>query len=275
MPSRRSSAVVPTMLDDDRVRMLSFTGSTQVGRVLLEQAARTITNVGMELGGNAPFLVFEDADIEAAVEGAMIAKMRNGGQSCIAANRIYVHSAVADAFSKSFTSAMAAVKTGPGLDPATQLGPVINDAAVGEMGDLVGASAGSGSTISTGGSRLDQPGYFFPPTVLTGVEASDPILEAEVFGPVAPIVTFETEAEAIELANSTIYGLAAYLYTEDLARGMRVAEAIESGMVGVNRGLISDPAAPFGGVKQSGIGREGSHEGMEEFLETKYIAASW
>lgn len=275
MPSRRSSAVVPTMLNDDRTRMLSFTGSTPVGRVLLEQAAQTITNVGMELGGNAPFLVFEDADIEAAVEGAMIAKMRNGGQSCIAANRIYVHEAVADEFSKQFTTAMAGMRTGPGLDPSTQLGPVINEGAVGEMTELVGASTGSGSTIATGGSRLDQPGFYFPPTVLTGVDAADPILDAEVFGPVAPIVTFGSEAEAIEMANSTIYGLASYLFSNDLARGMRVAEAIESGMVGVNRGLISDPAAPFGGVKQSGIGREGSHEGMEEFLETKYIAASW
>jgi succinate-semialdehyde dehydrogenase/glutarate-semialdehyde dehydrogenase len=275
IPSRRSSTVVPVMMDDDRVRMLSFTGSTPVGRLLLEQAAGTVMKTGMELGGNAPFLVFEDADIDAAVEGVMVAKMRNGGQSCLAANRIYVHEAVADDFSQTFTRAMSSLRTGPGLEPGTDLGPVINEGAVKDMADTVDAATAAGSKIATGGARLDRPGYFFPPTVLTGVAADSPILDTEVFGPVAPVVTFSSEAEAIEMANSTIYGLASYLYTGDLARGMRVAEAIEAGMVGINRGLVSDPAAPFGGVKQSGLGREGAHEGMLEFQETKYIAASW
>ena len=275
IPSKRSSTVVPVMMDDERVRMLSFTGSTEVGRVLLEQAANTIMKTGMELGGNAPFLVFDDADIDAAVEGAMIAKMRNGGQSCIAANRIYVHEAVASEFSKAFTEAMNSVKTGPGLDPGTELGPVINEGAVDDMRQTVETALSGGSRIETGGERLDRPGYFFPPTVLTDVDRSASILSKEVFGPVAPIVTFSSEDEAIEMANDSIHGLASYLYSNDLARAMRVAEAIEAGMVGVNRGLISDPAAPFGGVKQSGLGREGAREGVLEFQETKYIAASW
>lgn len=275
IPSKRSSTVVPVMMDDDRVRMLSFTGSTQVGRVLLEQAAGTVMKTGMELGGNAPFVVFEDADIDAAIEGLMVAKMRNGGQSCIAANRIYVHEAIASDFSKRFTQAMSSVRTGPGYEPGVELGPVINESALKDMAGTVDAATASGSKVATGGARLDRPGYFFPATVLTDVTRDSPILDVEVFGPVAPIVTFSSEEEAIEMANSTIYGLASYVYTEDLAKGMRVAEGIEAGMVGINRGLISDPAAPFGGVKQSGLGREGAHEGMLEFQETKYIAADW
>jgi succinate-semialdehyde dehydrogenase/glutarate-semialdehyde dehydrogenase len=275
IPSKRSSTVVPVMMDDDRVRMLSFTGSTQVGRVLLQQAAGTVMKTAMELGGNAPFVVFEDADIDAAVEGLMIAKMRNGGQSCIAANRVYVHEAIASDFSQRFTQAMASLRTGPGHEAGTDLGPVINEGALEDMAHSVAAATASGSKIATGGARLDRPGFFFPATVLTDVPPDSPILDTEVFGPVAPIVTFSSEEEAIEMANSTIYGLASYVYTEDLARGLRVAEAIEAGMVGINRGLISDPAAPFGGVKQSGLGREGAHVGMEEFQETKYIAADW
>ncbi len=275
IPSKRSSTVVPVMMDDDRVRMLSFTGSTQVGRVLLQQAAGTVMKTAMELGGNAPFVVFEDADLDAAVEGLMIAKMRNGGQSCIAANRIYVHEAIASDFSERFTQAMASLRTGPGHEAGTDLGPVINEGALEDMAQSVAAATASGSRIATGGTRLDRPGFFFPATVLTDVPPDSPILDTEVFGPVAPIVTFSSEEEAVEMANSTIYGLASYVYTEDLARGMRVAEGIEAGMVGINRGLISDPAAPFGGVKQSGLGREGAHVGMEEFQETKYIAADW
>ncbi len=275
IPSKRSSTVVPVMMNDERVRMLSFTGSTEVGRVLLEQAAATVMKTGMELGGNAPFLVFDDADIEAAVEGVMLAKMRNGGQSCIAANRIYVHEAVAAEFSETFTTAMSSLRIGPGLDPGTDLGPVINEGAVKDMSDTVDAALATGSRIATGGARIDRAGSFFPPTVLTGVDPAAAILSKEVFGPVAPIVTFSTEDEAIEMANSSIYGLASYLYSGDLGRAMRVAEAIEAGMVGVNRGRISDPAAPFGGVKQSGLGREGAREGVHEFQETKYIAASW
>lgn len=272
LPSQRSSEVVPVMLGDDRVRLLSFTGSTEVGRKLLAQAAERVINCSMELGGNAPFLVFDDADIEAAVEGAMIAKMRNGGQSCIAANRFYVHSAVADEFSQVFATAMGKVKVGPGMEPDVGLGPLVNAAAQEDMTDSVELAD---AKVLTGGNRPDRPGFFFEPTVLADVNRESPVLRREIFGPVAPLVTFEAEEEAITLANDTPHGLAAYLYSADLSRALRVAEALESGMVGVNRGLISDPAAPFGGVKQSGVGREGAQEGMLEFLETKYIAADW
>jgi succinate-semialdehyde dehydrogenase/glutarate-semialdehyde dehydrogenase len=275
LPSRRSSEVVPVILNDPRVRKLSFTGSTEVGRGLLAQAAQTILSSSMELGGNAPFLVFDDADIDAAVEGAMIAKMRNGGQSCIAANRFFVHAAVADKFAAGLAAAMASLKVGPGMEPGVDLGPLINQAAQDDMSESVDIATGSGGTVATGGHAPDRPGYFFEPTVLTGVTPDAPLLEREIFGPIAPVVTFDTEDEAIALANDTVHGLAAYLYSGDLARSLRVAEALESGMVGVNRGLISDPAAPFGGVKQSGLGREGAHEGMQAFLETKYIAAAW
>lgn len=275
LPSNRSSEVVPTMLGDPRVRKLSFTGSTEVGRILLEGAAAQIVNTSMELGGNAPFVVFDDADIEAAVEGAMIAKMRNGGQSCIAANRFLVQAAVADEFSSQFAAAMGSVKTGPGMEPGVGLGPLINVAAQSDMLELVAASTSAGSTIATGGVIPDRPGYFYLPTVLTSVGRDDPILSHEIFGPVAPIVVFEDEEDAVALANDIEQGLCAYVYTRDLARAMRVAEAIETGMIGVNRGLFSDVAAPFGGIKQSGIGREGGHEGMLEYLETKYIAVDW
>jgi succinate-semialdehyde dehydrogenase / glutarate-semialdehyde dehydrogenase len=275
VPSRRSSEIVPAILGDERVRNLSFTGSTEVGRGLLEQTAQRVVRASMELGGNAPFLVFEDADLDAAVDGCMIAKMRNGGQSCIAANRIFVHEAVAAEFGQKLTAAMGAVQVGPGMDEGVTLGPVINDRAASDMAEIVEKSTGHGAEIKLGGRRPDRAGFFFEPTVLTDVRHDDPILSTEVFGPIAPLVTFQSESEAVTLANDTIYGLASYLYTGDLARGLRVAEAIETGMVGINRGLISDPAAPFGGVKQSGLGREGSHEGMMEFLETKYIAADW
>ncbi len=275
LPSNRSSKVVPIILADDRVRMVSFTGSTEVGRTILAEAAKTVVNTSMELGGNAPFVVFEDADMGAAVEGAMVAKMRNGGQSCIAANRFIVHEAVAEEFSRQFTAAMGALKVGPGLEVGVELGPLINRSAQNDMSESVEMAIGAGATIATGGAAPDAPGFFFQPTVLTGVGPDDPVLDREIFGPIAPIVTFTTEAEAIAVANDTIHGLAGYVYSRDLARAMRVSEAIETGMVGVNRGLFSDPAAPFGGVKQSGIGREGSREGMMEFLETKYIAAGW
>lgn len=275
LPSSRSSQVVPVMLHDDRVRKLSFTGSTEVGRTLLEEAADQIVNCSMELGGNAPFLVFDDADVDAAVDGAMIAKMRNGGQSCIAANRFLVHAAVAGEFGDALSRAMRSIRIGPGLDDGVELGPMINQAAQSELQGVVASLSDAGARVSAGGRAPDRPGYFFEPTVVQGVGRDDPTLSVEIFGPVAPIVTFESEEEAIALANDTIHGLAAYLYTSDLSRAMRVAEAIETGMVGVNRGLISDPAAPFGGVKESGIGREGAHEGLNEFLETKYIAVSW
>ncbi len=275
IPSNRSSEVVPVLLDDPRVRKLSFTGSTAVGSRLLMGAASTVVSCSMELGGDAPFLVFEDADIDDAVAGAMVAKMRNGGQSCIAANRFLVHAGVAEEFGRKFSEAMGSITLGPGMKAGVGLGPLINAAAQEEMQEIVEVATSSGASVSVGGRAPDRPGYYFEPTLLMEVLADSPIMGREIFGPMAPVVTFETEDEAIEMANDTVYGLAAYLYTNDLAKGLRVAEAIESGMVGINRGLISDPAAPFGGMKQSGLGREGSHEGMKEFLETKYIAASW
>lgn len=275
MPSARSSEVVPEILGDERVRKLSFTGSTEVGRTLLAQAAERIVSTSMELGGNAPFLVFDDADIDAAVDGAMVAKMRNGGQSCIAANRFLVHERVGDEFGEALAAAMAAVRTGPGMDPDVDLGPVINASAQADLAESVGLATDGGSRVLTGGGAPDREGFFFEPTVIAGIEAHNRVLEREIFGPVAPIVTFGSEEEAVALANDTIHGLASYLYSGDLARALRVAEALETGMVGVNRGLISDPAAPFGGVKQSGVGREGAHEGLLEFLEQKYIAVEW
>jgi succinate-semialdehyde dehydrogenase / glutarate-semialdehyde dehydrogenase len=275
IPSRRSSEIVPAMLADPRVRKLSFTGSTEVGARLLGEAANHIVNCSMELGGNAPFLVFADADIDAAVDGAMIAKMRNGGQSCIAANRFLVQEPVADEFTAKLAEAMGAVMVGPGLEEGVELGPLINDRAQQDMDFLVGSCVDAGGAVAVGGVAPDRPGYFWEPTVLKDVKPDNPILNHEIFGPVAPVVPFATEDEAVALANDTVHGLAAYLYTTDLSRGLRVAEAIETGMVGVNRGLISDPAAPFGGVKESGIGREGGDVGMQEYLETKYIAADW
>ncbi|MDJ0792415.1 MAG: NAD-dependent succinate-semialdehyde dehydrogenase [Acidimicrobiia bacterium] len=275
LPSRRSGAVVGAMVHDPRVRKLSFTGSTQVGRILLHEAADSVVNVSMELGGNAPFVVFDDADLDAAVDGAMVAKMRNGGEACTAANRFYVQNTVAEDFSQRLTERMAALRVGSGMDPEVELGPLINEEAVLEVDRLVQMALTDGATVTTGGERLDDEGCFYPPTVLTDVPADSEILDHEIFGPVAPIVSFDTEAEAIDLANGTEYGLVAYVYTSDLARGLRVSERIEAGMVGLNRGLVSDPAAPFGGVKQSGIGREGGHEGLLEYLESKYIAADW
>ncbi|XVU20965.1 NAD-dependent succinate-semialdehyde dehydrogenase [Actinoplanes sp. CA-054009] len=275
LPSRSSGKVVGAMLKDPRVRKLSFTGSTEVGRILLAQAADNVINTSMELGGNAPFLVFADADLDAAIDGAMIAKMRNGGEACTAANRFYVESSVASQFSAKLAERMAALRVGPGTDEDTQVGPLVNEDTVGKVDSLVRQALEGGATAATGGRRPEGPGYYYPPTVLTGVAPDAPILREEIFGPVAPIVTFSDEAEAVRLANDTEFGLVAYVYTTDLARGLRVSEAIEAGMVGLNRGLVSDPAAPFGGVKQSGIGREGGHEGLLEYLESKYIAVSW
>ena len=275
LPSKRSGKVVGTMLADNRVRKLSFTGSTEVGRVLLRGAADTVVSCSMELGGNAPFIVFGDADLDAAVEGAMVAKMRNGGESCIAANRFYVEASVVDDFSKRMAEAMANLKVGYGLDEGVQVGPLISSSAREEVEELVSGSVDRGANVLTGGSSSDGPGFYFPPTVLNDVPLDAPILDTEIFGPVAPIVSFDREEEAVKAANDTIFGLASYVYTGDLARGMRVAEALETGMVGLNRGFISDPAAPFGGTKQSGLGREGGHEGLLEFTEAKYIAVDW
>jgi succinate-semialdehyde dehydrogenase / glutarate-semialdehyde dehydrogenase len=275
LPSRSSGRVVNAMLDDRRVRKISFTGSTEVGRVLLAKAAERVVNTSMELGGNAPFVVFADADLDAALAGAMIAKMRNGGEACTAANRFYVQASVADVFAAGLAERMAALRVGPGTDPGTQVGPLVNEDTVAKVDTLVQGAVSAGATAVTGGQRPSGAGFYYPPTVLSGVAPDAEILRAEIFGPVAPIVTFESEEEAVRLANDTEYGLVAYVYTRDLARGLRVSEAIEAGMVGLNRGLVSDPAAPFGGVKQSGIGREGGHEGLLEYLESKYIAVSW
>ncbi len=275
LPARRSGAVVSAMLADARVRKLSFTGSTEVGRVLLAEAAKTVVNTSMELGGNAPFVVFADADLDAAVDGAMVAKMRNAGEACTAANRFYVEKPVAEEFSRRLSERMGALRVGPGTDPDTQVGPLVNEESLRKVRDLVQAALNAGATAIIGGAVADRDGWFYPPTVLANVAEGSPILNEEIFGPVAPVVTFESEDEAVRLANQTEFGLVAYVYTGDLARGLRVSEALESGMVGLNRGLVSDPAAPFGGVKQSGIGREGGHEGVLDYTESKYIATTW
>ena len=275
LTSTRSGAVVSAMLHDPRVRKLSFTGSTEVGRILLREAADTVVNCSMELGGNAPFIIFEDADIPAAVEGALLAKMRNGGEACTAANRFYVHEAVADEFSRAFASRLEGLVVGPGLDESTDVGPLVNESTRSKVAELVTAAADDGGKVMTGGRAPSRRGYYYEPTVVDQVPAHAAMLRTEIFGPVAPIVRFSAESDAVAWANDTEFGLVSYVYTRDLARGLRVSEALEAGMVGLNRGLVSDPAAPFGGVKQSGIGREGAHEGLLEFTETKYIATNW
>ncbi|GII56846.1 NAD-dependent succinate-semialdehyde dehydrogenase [Planotetraspora thailandica] len=275
LPARRSGPVVSAMLHDPRVRKLSFTGSTEVGRVLLKEAADQVINTSMELGGNAPFVVFADADLDAAIEGAMVAKMRNAGEACTAANRFYVESPIAGEFARRLAERMSALTVGPGTEEGVQVGPLVNQDAVDKVNGLVRGAIGEGAQAVVGGSRPDRPGFYYDPTVLVNVHPGSPILREEIFGPVAPIVTFNDEDEAIRLANDTEFGLVAYVYTGDLARGLRVTERLESGMVGLNRGLVSDPAAPFGGVKQSGIGREGGHEGMLDYVEAKYIAVQW
>src|SRR5512140_667884 len=275
IPSRRSGPVVDTMLHDPRVRVVSFTGSTEVGRKLLHSAADNVLNTAMELGGNAPFIVFEDADIDAAIDGAMIAKMRNMGEACTAANRFYVHEKVHDEFAKKLTAKMSALKMGNGLDDGINVGPLVNKEGRDKVIELVDDAVKKGAKVLTGGKTPVGPGYFYPATVLTNVPDSAKMLNEEIFGPVASIQTFKTEDEAIKRANDTEYGLVAYLYTKDLSRGMRVSEKLDFGMIGLNRGLVSDPAAPFGGVKQSGLGREGASEGMKEFLETQYVSVTW
>ena len=275
IPSHRSSKVVSTIINDPRVRKLSFTGSTQIGSVLLREAANTIVNCSMELGGNAPFIVFDDADLDEAVAGAMIAKMRNGGEACTAANRFYVQDGIADAFAKNFAAAMRAMRVGPGLEPGVDLGPLVNKSAQNDMIAFVEDATAKGAKVETGGQRPNRKGFFFEPTLLTEVPDAANVLNHEIFGPIAPMQRFSTTEEAIAKANGTPYGLISYIFTRDLAKGLNVAERIESGMIGLNRGVVSDPAAPFGGVKQSGVGREGAHEGMLEFLEKKYIAVDW
>jgi succinate-semialdehyde dehydrogenase/glutarate-semialdehyde dehydrogenase len=271
----RSSEVVGAIMSDPRVRKLSFTGSTAVGSLLLAQAAGQIMNCSMELGGNAPFIVFDDADLNLALEGAMIAKMRNGGQACTAANRFYVQDGIFDAFTQGLVARMAAQKVGPGHDETVQVGPVISERSRGRIDGLVRQAIDGGARTLTGGTAPAGQGFYYPPTVLTDVQPDARIMNEEIFGPVATVTRFATEDEAVTAANATEYGLISYVFTGDLARGLRVSERLQAGMIGLNRGLVSDPAAPFGGVKQSGLGREGAHHGIMEFLEAKYVAVAW
>jgi succinate-semialdehyde dehydrogenase/glutarate-semialdehyde dehydrogenase len=264
------------ILADPRVRKLSFTGSTGVGRQLLSEAAKHVISSSMELGGNAPFVVFDDADLNAALDGAMIAKMRNAGEACTAANRFYVQSGIYDAFAEGLAKRMEALKVGSGVGADTECGPMITRKAVDKISRLVNDSKEKGARVLCGGITPQGDGFFYPPTVLADVSDDSDMKTEEIFGPVAPLYRFDTEDEAVERANDTEYGLAAYVYTKDLARGLRVSSGIEAGMIALNRGLVSDPAAPFGGVKQSGLGREGGqHHGIAEFMEAKYIATSF
>lgn len=272
LPTSDAAALSEPLIADRRLRKLTFTGSTKVGRLLVRDSAQQLLRTSMELGGNAPFLVFDDADVDAAVDGAIAAKMRNGGQACTAANRMYVANEVLDEFTAKFTARIAALQTGPGTATGTEVGPLITNEQRTRVAGLVDDALDRGSRLLTGGKSLDGPGYFYAPTVIDRVPSDARLLHEEIFGPVAAIVGFESEQEAIDSANDTEYGLAAYLYTRDLDRAGRVTDALQCGMVGVNRGVISDAAAPFGGIKQSGFGREGGSEGLEEYLETKYVA---
>jgi succinate-semialdehyde dehydrogenase/glutarate-semialdehyde dehydrogenase len=270
--TQRSGPVVDHALHDLRVRALSFTGSTEVGRVLLAAAAKNVVRPSMELGGNAPFVVLDDADVADAVDGLMVAKLRNGGSACTAANRIYVADAIADDFVGQLSKRMADVKSGNGLDEDVDLGALVNAKTRDKVADLVEMAVAAGATVTVGGDDGGLPGYHYRATVLTDVRPDAEILRHEIFGPVAPVVRFSDIDEAIALANDSQFGLIAYLYTRDLDRGLSVSRRLKAGMVGLNRGAVSDPAAPFGGVKQSGIGREGASEGIREFLDTKYTA---
>jgi succinate-semialdehyde dehydrogenase/glutarate-semialdehyde dehydrogenase len=266
-----SAATSAPIIADSRLRKITFTGSTQVGRKLLEQSAQRILRTSMELGGNAPFLVFEDADLDAAVNGAMLAKMRNIGQACTAANRFIVHESVADDFAAKLGERMGALKLGRGVDADTTCGPVINEKARENMQRLVDTTVAEGADVVVGGESGSGDGYFFKPTVLANVKPGSTILNEEIFGPIAPIVRFKTEEEGVRFANDTEYGLVSYAFTQDLKRGMRLIESLDTGMTGLNTGLVSNAAAPFGGVKASGLGREGGAEGINEYLETKYV----
>ncbi|MGK2887807.1 MAG: NAD-dependent succinate-semialdehyde dehydrogenase [Rhodococcus sp. (in: high G+C Gram-positive bacteria)] len=272
LTTSKSSAVSAPILEDPRLRKLTFTGSTGVGRKLIEQSAGGLLRTSMELGGNAPFIVFDDADIDAAVDGAMLAKMRNGGEACTATNRFHVANSVKEEFTSKLVARMQEMKLGPGIDPDTKLGPLINADQLDTVQELVDDAVQAGAKVALGGRPAGGDGYFYPATVLTDVPSNARILKEEVFGPVAPIVGFDTEEEGIDAANDTEFGLASYIYTKGLDRALRVADALSSGIVGVNRGVVSDAAAPFGGVKASGFGREGGTEGIDEYLETKYIA---
>ena len=270
-----SSETMAPLIADPRLRKLSFTGSTEVGRKLMEQASQNLLRLSMELGGNAPFIVFDDADLDAAVQGAMIAKMRNIGEACTAANRFHVHESVADEFAEKLAEKMGAMKVGRGTEDGVEVGPLIDDSQR-EQGRRARRGRGRRAAPRSlvGGHARDGAGYFYDPTVLTDVPEDAKLLREEIFGPVAPVKGFTDEDEAIAAANDTEYGLVAYVYTSDLKRALRVVERLETGMVGLNQGMVSNPAAPFGGVKQSGFGREGGPEGIEEYLETKYVAVN-
>ena len=266
-----SGDVSSPIIADPRLRKLTFTGSTEVGRRLIEQSAQQVLKTSMELGGNAPFLVFADADLDKAVDGAMLAKMRNIGEACTAANRFLVHDSVADEFASRLAERMGAMTIGRGVEDGVQVGPLIDTAAVDKVTELVTDAVDAGAEVLTGGSAIEGAGYFYRPTVLGGVHPSARVNSEEIFGPVAPIISFSNDEEGIALANDTEFGLVAYAFTESLTRALTVAERLETGMVGINQGIVSNPAAPFGGVKASGLGREGGPEGIEEYLETKYV----
>jgi succinate-semialdehyde dehydrogenase/glutarate-semialdehyde dehydrogenase len=272
LPTTHPGDVTAALIDDGRLRKLTFTGSTGVGKALVKQSADKLLRTSMELGGNAPFIVFDDADVDAAVDGAILAKMRNGGEACTAANRFHVANAVREEFTEKLVKRMSEFTLGKGLEESSTLGPLINAKQVATVEDLVSDAVSRGAKVAVGGTAPGGPGNFYPATVLVDVPADARILKEEVFGPVAPIIGFDTEDDGVAAANDTEYGLAAYVYTQSLDRALRVAEGIQSGMVGINRGVISDPAAPFGGVKESGFGREGGSEGIDEYLDVKYIA---
>jgi len=272
VPSSSARSVSGPLLADPRLRKLSFTGSTEVGANLLKLAADNILRTSMELGGNAPFLVFDDADVDAAVEGAVAAKMRNSGQTCVAANRFLVQRGIADDFTERLTAAFEKLVVGHGAESGTTVGPLIEKSAVDRVEEVVAQAADAGARVRIGGDRPDRPGYFYNPTVLDRVDPGLRLVTEEIFGPVAPVVTFGSEEEGVELANGTPFGLVAYAYTRDVARVLRLAESVETGMLGVNRGMVSDASAPFGGVKASGLGREGGEAGIEEYLESTYVA---
>ncbi len=275
LPSKKTGAMVDHLLHDPRVRVVSFTGSTGVGRKLLHAAADQVLKPAMELGGNAPLIVFDDADMDVAIAGAMQAKMRNLGEACTAANRIYVHEKIADAFTEKFTAAMAKLKVGDGTKDGVDVGPLVNADTRDKVAHFVEDAVAKGAKLHLGGKAPEGKGFFYMPTVLSNVPENAECVVDEIFGPVAAIQTFSDQDDVIRRANDTEYGLVAYVFTEDMKRGLQVCERLEYGMVGLNRGLVSDPAAPFGGVKQSGLGREGGHEGMLEFMETQYISAAW
>ena len=272
--SSSSGSTMGPLIEDPRLRKLSFTGSTEVGRKLMEQASQNVLKVSMELGGNAPFLIFDDADLDSAVEGALIAKMRNIGEACTAANRFHVAGSVAEEFAGRLAERMGEMKVGRGTEEGVEVGPLIDDDQRSKVSELVEDAVGKGARAVVGGSALDGRGYFYEPTVLGDVGPDARLLKEEIFGPVAPVASFDSEEAAIEAANDTEYGLVAYVYTRDLKRALRVCEGLDTGMIGLNQGMVSNAGAPFGGVKQSGVGREGGNEGIHEFLETKYVAVN-